>query len=272
MIASLPSTGPCNELLCPSSVSFAGTLASGTIVASHNGTARTWVLHDATVHREKAVTPPGAIFEKTILAASGQRLAAMVLTYSTGNAPVIISYRRTASGWAQVRKIDAPLDQFTYPSGCPCFGGDASLSHVVISGYNGLAMWDLGSGKRLWSVRAPFGPVWFGPNGTLYRQSSTGGIDVVSTTNGTVLYSLPFDAQTRIAWDIVQRSDGLTVVSGPFGIHAATLDLTTWKAADLPTLMAAACREANRDLTAAEWSSDVGKFEPYQATCSQPDR
>ncbi len=35
----------------------------------------------------------------------------------------------------------------------------------------------------------------------------------------------------------------------------------------LPYLMASACSEANRDLTAGEWSTDVGNVFPYEDTC-----
>ena len=268
LILRFASPGPCDLLICPSTVSMAGSLTSGRISASYRDDTRVWRILNDKVRGKQTIRSSDA-FDAADLSAGGTRITALTFNNGIGLRLTIRSYRLTLAGWSPLRSITVPPDQFVFPSGCPCFVASPDGKRAAISGYNGLAMWNLDTGNRLWKVQAPIGKIWLGSDGTIYRTNVSGGIDGVSTGDGDVEFTLPFNSANLAVSDILTHRGRLTVLSGSVAGQPTSLELTHWTVA-LPDLVDAACREANRNLTAAEWSQDVGRFFPYERTCSAP--
>ena len=109
--------------------------------------------------------------------------------------------------------------------------------------------------------------VWFGPDGALYGFGGTtfGGtpeIRVRAAASGNLLYSVA--APAGFASDFGAAGShvvaAFTVSNGVLGVFDFPLATTD--------LVAAACREAGRNLTLAEWRQYVGNFDVYEKTCT----
>ncbi len=175
-----PFKSACDSALCDiatgssQTVSLSGTAASGTISAASGDETRTWQLRDDRVEHMDSIIVRNTSIGSAVLSRSGSRLTSY--TYGSRKfecAPTIRSYRLTQNGWIEQRRIVAPQENASSNNGCPYFAVNSNGDRAVLSGSHGLTLWNVDTGRRLWSDQAPIGPVWFSPDAkTLYRARS----------------------------------------------------------------------------------------------------
>jgi class 3 adenylate cyclase/WD40 repeat protein len=271
LLLRLEAPGSCpNQLGCAGTVSMSGTLASGTITSTFGNRLRIWNLRNDKVEGERVEVDACCLYEDATLSESGTRLTALT-SNSINPTYSIQTFRLTSRGWIESRTLAVPSGASFRPSGCPCLAENSLGTDLALENSNTLSLWDLGTGKRLWTTTAPLGTVWFGADDkVIYRSNFSGGIDEVSVSNGRVLFSLPFDTSMRTATNIMDRAGGVTVASVTSAADSTSLpqviQLSSW-GTDVSGLVRQACAVANRNLTSAEWSTDVGSLYPYERTC-----
>jgi hypothetical protein len=129
-----------------------------------------------------------------------------------------------------------------------------------------MTMYDLAKGKKLWSVSASMGDdAWFSADGkTIYSSHANGAtLSAWSALDGTALFTLDVGSNAG-PLDLVDVAGHLRIAA----LDGQQVDLTDWRL-DVADLVDAACREANRNLTAVEWTQYVGSFDPYERTCTE---
>lgn len=265
----LPINPGCNF---PPNVSFSGTLAAGRLAETDGTTTRIWGFVRGTVV-ERQIVGAGALVG-VHLSTTGARL--VTITRSVGSfasyAPIIRVYVATSHGWSDRRSITGISDNdqgsFEFQQ-CPCVAVDGSDTRAVETSSSGLTMWNLSTGRRLWNDAESEGPLWFSSDGRfIYHATLANDIDVISASDGTLQTTLqPVDSADLGPISIVNVGKRLLVMScvgQPLGCDS--LELSRWTI-DTPQFVAAACREANRNMTVSEWLRYVGRFDKYERTC-----
>jgi hypothetical protein len=137
-----------------------------------------------------------------------------------------------------------------------------------------LTMFDLKHSRVVWKVDTDDERVWFAPDGTPYTAASPFffPIRARSAEDGSIQYALDttdpkFPAQT---WsELAFSGSHILAALGPLiepTVARAPILVVDWPV-NTTDLAEAACKEARRNLTQAEWTQYVGDFDPYEKTC-----
>ena len=263
---------PFHHVMPSPTILFFGTLDRGRLVeASIDEGHELWSasLRSGTIVNPQAHSFGTAVVHEVSADLAGNRLVVLTATPDLG---VFAAHVFNAAGpsWTEETSFPLPGNELPMAALSP---GAAEV--VVGDGITGLAGYRTDDGELLWrDTNAGSVGLWFGPDGSLYTESTTtGDIDVRSPFDGSVQYTLQSQLQPTSSGrgsnpplDSFAFLNGhvLTVSPDPDleGDHAVLADypLTT---ADL---VHAACAEAGRNLTHAEWVHYVGS-EPYELTC-----
>jgi WD40 repeat protein len=258
----------CDPNYCGPGIAFSGSLQSGRIAESHNDNGEVWIweLRSGAAVASHIVRFPGKSFTFAVqLSASGSRLVVTSISWITDQSATHV-FDATAQGWSERTSFPVPSSLFKAEALSP------DGSRLVVSDGERVAMHDLDRARVTWTTARgePDLGAWFGPDGTLYTASGFGAIRIRSTADGSTQYVLNPTAaggssQTPSAL-VATGSHLVTAVTSAFFTDPATVTVTDW-AFGTTDLAAAACKEAGRNLTPAEWKKYVSTFDAYEKTC-----
>ena len=248
-----------------SALSFSGSLTSGRIAeATDDDGLWTWDVRSGQVVDRKSIQFHGSFSTSGLqITPSGSRL--VVITH--GDSPtqpqafLVHVFDAATQGWTERRSfpLTAVESSALSPDG----------TQLVVTAAGEITSYDLNQDTIVWTKPGDADSVSFGPDGNVYTDSgSAGTITVRSALDGTEQYTLdslyppsryphPLEAIALTAGHVITTAqDGLKVIVTDYPL--ATTDL-----------IAAACNEAGRNLTQAEWKQYVGPDDPYEATCPE---
>jgi WD40 repeat protein len=267
---------PSSDSSCggPTSLAFSGSFAHGRIAESTGNSAivnwlLSWDLSSGVAVPRRSVEFGPGYTASLRMTASGSR--AVINTPGVGVGEVTHVLDATATGWTERRSFPVPaIASYGFADALSPDG-----SRLVATDTADVVMYDLDTGRVVWTVGAHDGGAWFADDGTLYTASSDA-IHVRSADTGAV--------QLTLTSPLPPASRSAVGVPGSFAIyrgHAFTVDIgieftptiapnsiivTDWPLATTD-LIAAACNEAGRNLTPAEWTQYVGTFDAYEKAC-----
>ena len=263
---------PLHQFMPSPRILFLGTLNNGRLIEGSSEPHEFWsadlrsgMLVDTQVHAF------GKAFVGDFTAdATGTRL--VVLTSPSGpGVETVHVFNASGTGWTEHTSFALPANDQD---------GTATLSpggaELLVGDFAGLAAYRTDDGARLWrDTSVGSANQWFGPDGSLLTESATTGeISVRSPSDGTVQYTLQSLYPTSVVSTFNVPSYSLAFLNGHVLAAAEDPDAGAYVdlvfVADYPTttadLVHAACAEAGRNLTHAEWALYVGP-EPYELTC-----
>jgi hypothetical protein len=258
---------PCSELarfsqLCSVSVNLVGTPAHGLFTVTFGKRTRSWDLQRG-VAREAPDLVTAADAPISDISMSDHSLAVITGAYDTSTAtrtPTIHIYGRSNGGWKERRQfVGVPTDGFVSEAISP------TAPRLVEATQAGMAMYDLTSGRTLWTNSESLGEnVWFSSDGqTIYTDSSSGSdISAWSALDGT--FQFRFNVTSGATPLVLRDTDGRLSIAALAGNDH--IEFADWRV-DIAALVDAACREANRNLTAGEWTRYIGGGDRYAQTC-----
>jgi hypothetical protein len=168
----------------------------------------------------------------------------------------------TAHGWSD--RASFPETFFTLAEALSPDGSQLAVADGVH-----LTMHNLDRGGVTWTTDADDQAASFGPDGTLYTVSATGTIRSRSTADGSIQYTLNPTSHNRqcCLFALVATGSHLLTAEANLFTEPLTVTVIDWPLT-INDLTAAACEEAGRNLTKAEWTQYVGTFDAYEKTCA----
>jgi hypothetical protein len=192
--------GPCvssPSSICPLGphLSFSGTLTSGRLAEAFETTTRVWNFHNGVAVARHDFDTSDSDFYDVRLSNAGTRLVTTSFTIDGSSLAHLTMriYAATAKGWSEQRSIAAVPDSVN-DAPCPCLTVATDGLRAVESSSNGLTMWNLETGRKLWALGAPLGLLFFSTDRSLIYQVEAGGdLEIISARTGSVQTTLPFD-------------------------------------------------------------------------------
>lgn len=261
-----------HHLINSPSILFFGTLDNGRLIEVSSQGHELWsaglrwgTLVDTQVHAFGT-----ALVLNMSADATGTRL--VVLTSNKVYVPTAHIFNASGTGWTETTSYVLPANDSS-PTAALSPGG----AELVVGDLNaGLAGYRTDDGALLWrDTSAGSLGEWFGSDGSLLTESaSTGDISVRSPSDGSVQYTLGslFGALANENEVVNVPLYSFAFLNGHILTAAVDNEVYANQAvfADYPLatadLVHAACAEAGRNLTHAEWAQYVGP-EPYELTC-----
>ena len=181
--------------ICPLGphLSFSGTLTAGRLAEAFERTTRIWNFHNGVAVARHDFDSSDSDFFDVRLSNAGTRLVTTSFTLDGSSQAHLTMhiYDATPVGWSERRSIVGEPDSVNDVP-CPCLTVATDGLRAVESSSNGLTMWNLETGRKLWAVGAPLGQLFYSTdNSLIYEVTSGGALEIISARTGSVQTTLP---------------------------------------------------------------------------------